>query len=225
MKQMVDLLQLPERGPSSPDRLADAITRGLMRREYVAGQRLVEPDLVARHEVSRSTVREALRILASRGIVEIVPYRGATICELSLGGAADLLAVLEVLTGLAARLAAEKINLGNNASLFAAAAKPLVQPRPTEMHRILDERAPFYQCMLDIADSAELSLAMPTSRAQLFRSQVWKTLTQDDLRIMVSEYRQISEAILAGNGARAEQLTRQHLQKSAQRSLPHLHRA
>lgn len=212
----------PEPRASSPERVADSITRGLMHREYAVGQRLVEPDLMAKLDVSRSTVREALKILASRGIVEIVPHRGAAIRGLALADAVNLLAVLEVLTGLAARLAAEKIHLGRNASLFSAAAKPLVQPRAGEMERILDQRARFYQCMFEIADNPELDLAMPTWRAHLFRTQVWRTLTQADLRAMVAEYRQISEAVLGGDADRAEQCTRKHLQKSAQRSLPHL---
>lgn len=214
--------EVPQHATSTPERVAQAISRGLMQREYVVGQRLVEPDLMARHSVSRSTVREALKILASRGIVEIVPYRGAVIRELTLPDARNLLAVLEVLTGLAARLAAEKIHIGRNAGVFAVAAKPLIQPRPAELERILDGRAQFYQCIFDIADNPELDHAMPTSRAHLFRSQVWRTLTEADLRAMVAEYRQISEAILAGDAVRAEQYTRRHLQKSAERSLPHL---
>ena len=207
---------------STPERVANAITRGLMQRQYVVGQRLVEPDLMVRHEVSRSTVREALKILASRGIVEIVAHRGATIRGLTLHDARCLLAVLEVLTGLAARLAAEKIHLGRNTSLFTAAAKPLITPRVAELDRILDERARFYQCMFDIADNGELNRAMPTSRAHLFRTQVWSMLTKADLRAMVGEYRQITNAVLAGDGARAEQCARKHLQRSAERSLPHI---
>ncbi len=208
---------------SSPERVAAAITKGLLHREYVVGQRLVEADLMDKLQVSRSTVREALKILASRGIVENVPYRGAIIRGLTQTGARDLLAVLEVLTGLAARLAAEKIGTGHNAALFEAAAKPLLQPRAMEeLDRILVERARFYQAIFDIADNTELKLAMPTWRAHLFRTQVYSQLTKTDLKAMVAEYRQISEAILAGDGARAEMFTRKHLQKVGERSLPHL---
>jgi DNA-binding GntR family transcriptional regulator len=193
-----------------------------MHREYAVGQRLVEPDLMTKLAVSRSTVREALKILASRGIVEIIPHRGATIRGLTLSDARKLLSVLEALTGLAASLAAKKIHLGRNASLFAAAAKPLVQPQASQIDRILEERARFYQCMFDIADNDELNRSMPTSRAHLFRMQVWGMLTKADLRAMVLEYRQITEAILAGDSVRAEERVRRHLQKSAERSLPNL---
>jgi DNA-binding GntR family transcriptional regulator len=208
---------------SSPERVAAAISKGLLHREYVVGQRLVEADLTEKLQVSRSTVREALKILASRGIVEIVPYRGAIIRGLTQSDARDLLAVLEALTGLAARLAAENIWIGQNTAVFAAAAKPLILPRPTEeLERILDERARFYQSIFDIAGNEELNRAMPTWRAHLFRTQAYSKLTKADLKAMVAEYRQISKAIFEGDGPRAEMWTRKHLQKSGERSLPHL---
>lgn len=211
------------RPASSPQRVADAITKALMRREYVVGQRLVEAELTERFQVSRGTVREALKSLAASGVVELVPHKGAVIRELSLADARNLLAVLEVLTGLAARLAAERIEIGRNKAHFAAAAKPLLAPRSAnELANLLDQRARFYRAIFDIAGSADLDRAMPTWRAHLFRSQVHAHLTKTDLRAMLDEYRQIVEAISDGDADRAEAVTRKHLRESGQRSLPHL---
>jgi DNA-binding GntR family transcriptional regulator len=209
--------------PSSPERVAAAITKGVLRREYVVGQRLIESNLTQQLGVSRSTVREALKLLAANGVVELVQHRSAVIRGLSLADAASLLSVLEVLVGLTARLAAEKISQGQNRQLFTAAARPLVEPRPTnELDRILDERARFYQVMLDIADNDELRRAMPMPRAHLFRTQFYGFLSKADLRAMVTEYRNITKAILAGAGPQAETCARRHLQRTAERTLPHL---
>lgn len=208
---------------SSPERVAASITKRLLRREYSVGQRLVEVELTDSLGVSRSTVREALKILASRGVVELIPHRGAVIHGLTLSDADNLIAVLEVLTGLAARLAAEKIERGQNRQHFAAAARPLIEPdEGNELDRILDERARFYQAMFDVADSEDLNRAMPNWRAHLFRNQFYGFLTKGDLRAMVAEYRQIAGAILAGDASKAELHTRRHLQKSRERVLPYL---
>ena len=194
-----------------------------MRRDYGVGQRLIESDLTQQLGVSRSTVREALKILAANGVVELVPHRGAVIRRLSLTDAEKLLSLLEVLTGLAARLAANNIDRGQNRKLFIAAAKPLIDARSTnELDRILDERARYYQTMLDIADNSELRRAMPMPRAHLFRTQFYGFLSKVDLRAMVTEYRNITKAILAGSGAKAELFARRHLQRTAERTLPHL---
>lgn len=208
---------------STPERVAEAITKALLRREYSVGQRLVEAELTQKMGVSRSTVREALKILASRGVVEIIPHKGAAIRGLSLTDAESLLAVLEVLTGLAARLAAEKIDRPRNRQRFAAAARPLIESdEERHLEEALDRRAKFYQAMFDIADSEDLNRAVPTWRAHLFRNQFFAFHTRADVGAMKREYRSIAEAILAGDAAKAELQTRRHFQKTRERMLPHL---
>lgn len=208
----------------TPERVASEITKALLRREYLVGQRLVEADLTVRLGVSRSTIREALKILASRGVVEIVPYRGAEIRRLSLEDARHLLEVLEVLTGLAARLAAARISVGRNKSRLLAAAKPLIADLSNDksLESILDQRAHFYQVMLEVADNDDLNRAMPTWRAHLFRTQFHWVMTPRDVKAMVSEYRQLVQAIEAGDATRAEHHARRHIRKTAERTLPHL---
>ncbi|MGE0797902.1 MAG: GntR family transcriptional regulator [Lautropia sp.] len=212
-----------QKPPSGPERVAASITKGLLRREYSIGQRLLEADLTERLGVSRSTVREALKILQSQGVVDIVPHKGAVVRGLTLTDAHDLLAVLEVLTGLAARLAATNIHRGDNRERFAAAAQPLIAPSEgNELERILDERAQFYQAMFDVADNEDLDRAMPNWRAHLFRNQFYGVLTRRHLQAMVAEYRQITEAILSGDPGKAEMYARRHLQRSRDRVLPYL---
>jgi DNA-binding GntR family transcriptional regulator len=208
---------------STPDRVADAIGKGILMRRFTVGQRLIEADLTRDLGVSRSTVREALRILAASGVVDLMPFRGAVIRSLTREDAASLLGVLEVLSGLAARLAAGNIHLGDNAKRFKAAAQKLIgADTPEALERILDERANFYKVMFDIAASSELNRVLPQARAHLFRAQFHQYLTTADLRAMVAEYRGITEAILGGDPAKAEARMRRHLQKSGERSLPRM---
>ena len=208
---------------STPDRVADAISKGILMRRFTVGQRLVEADLTRDLGVSRSTVREALRILASSGVVDLTPHRGAVIRSLDREDAASLLGVLEVLTGLAARLAAANIQIGNNAKRFEAAAQKLIEANtPEALDRVLDERANYYKVMFDIANSGELNRVLPQARAHLFRAQFYHSLTTTDLRSMVAEYRAITEAILEGDQAKAEARTRKHLQKTGERTLPRM---
>ena len=208
---------------STPERIAESISKSLLKREYSVGQRLIEADLTERLGVSRSTVREALKILASQGIVDIIPHRGAVVRGLTRLDAECLLEVLEVLTGLAARLAAQNISQHDNKSRFVMASKHLVVPNEhNQLERVLDERAWFYQVMFDIADNEELNRAVPTWRAHVFRNQFFRVLTRADVNAMVKEYRNISQAILAGDGAKAELYARRHFQKTRERALPHL---
>lgn len=73
------------------------------------GARIPERALCERFNISRTPLREALKVLAAEGLIELLPNRGARVREL---GAADLREVFDVMGGLeslAGRLACERI--------------------------------------------------------------------------------------------------------------------
>lgn len=208
---------------STPDRVADAISRGILMRHFTAGQRLVEADLVRSLQVSRGTVREALRLLSARGVVELTPHRGAVIRVLTPDDSQDLLQVMEVLAGLSARLATRKIGAGGNRARFEAVAARLRAPHTADtLDSVLDERLDLYKAMFAIADNSELDRVLPLARAHLFRTQFHQFLTPSDLRAMVREYRGIADAILAGDEDKAEARMRKHIRMTGERMIPRL---
>jgi DNA-binding GntR family transcriptional regulator len=82
-------------------RLRDLITQGLI----PAGARLNEAALCLELGVSRTPLREAVRMLAGEGLLELVPARGALVRRLTRKDVEDSLAVLKALEMLAGRLA------------------------------------------------------------------------------------------------------------------------
>ncbi|QJX02130.1 GntR family transcriptional regulator [Alcanivorax sp. IO_7] len=95
---------------SSPDAVIEAICKGIGSGRYVPGQRLVEADLTRELGVSRGPVREALKRLAAERIITLTRHKGAYIRSLGREEVRDLLQNIEVLLGLAARLAAQRID-------------------------------------------------------------------------------------------------------------------
>jgi|GEM_PF-1640179 len=65
----------PEDARSLSERIRDAITEGA----YFPGTRLTERELCARFNVSRPSVREAIRQLEGEGLLEVAPHRGPMI--------------------------------------------------------------------------------------------------------------------------------------------------
>lgn len=101
--------------PSSPDRpispsemVGEAIRSRIIHGDYPAGHRLTEEDLAAEHGVSRTSVREATRVLASQGFVSVQPYFGTFVAEMTPEETHDLLEVQGALEPLASRLAARR---------------------------------------------------------------------------------------------------------------------
>jgi DNA-binding GntR family transcriptional regulator len=86
--------------------LRDLIVHG----ELPPGARLTEAVLCERLKVSRTPLREALKVLSHEGLVEILPNRGARVVRLLLEDVKDLFEVIGALESLAGRLACERIN-------------------------------------------------------------------------------------------------------------------
>lgn len=66
----------------SPEVIAERIAAAIREKVIAPGASLIQEDLARRFEVSRSPVREALRILATEGLVEMTPGGGASVRRL-----------------------------------------------------------------------------------------------------------------------------------------------
>jgi len=84
-----------------PLQLAERLGTAIVEEQIAPGERLKEVDLARSFGVSRATVREALRLLEQRGLVSIVPQRGAQVTKLSRTELEDLFEIRGVLLGLA----------------------------------------------------------------------------------------------------------------------------
>jgi len=88
------------------DRLRDMIIEG----ELEIGERLHETSLSETLNVSRTPIREAVKLLATEGLVELLPGRGARVSALSPEGVVELFEVISGLERLAAELAAVRMH-------------------------------------------------------------------------------------------------------------------
>jgi DNA-binding GntR family transcriptional regulator len=86
-------------------RLRDFIVEG----NLAEGARIPERQLCGMFGISRTPLREALKVLASEGLVDLLPNRGARVRELSLQELAELFDVIGGLEALAGRLACERM--------------------------------------------------------------------------------------------------------------------
>ena len=83
------------------DRLRDLIIQGRL----AAGTRLNERLLTAQLGLSRTPLREAFKVLATEGLVELLPNRGAIVSQMDPVRLSEILAVMGALEALAGELA------------------------------------------------------------------------------------------------------------------------
>ena len=96
-------LSLPE---GLPQELARGLEEAIVFRDLTPGARLVEEEIASRFDISRSPVREAFRILETRGLVLREARRGSRVADLSRRDLDEVYACRVELEGLAAAQAA-----------------------------------------------------------------------------------------------------------------------
>lgn len=192
---------------NSADHVVRDVMAGLYDGRYVAGQRLVEPDLMRQYQLSRSTIREALTRLAAEGVVSIVPFKGAQIRQLSRRDARNVLAILEVTIGLAARQAAENIKSPGAAGQFQSCYDDLAAlARERDTFEFVRSRNRFYRIMTKIGRNPDLDRLLSGLQVHLIRS----TIRQSNENRLV-DYARIANAILDADPAAAEMAARDHI--------------
>jgi DNA-binding GntR family transcriptional regulator len=114
---MVEVIPLPRQGlhHTVVVRLRQRIVEGHM----APGAKLNERELSESLQVSRTPLREAIKMLAAEGLVELLPNRGAVVAQLSAQDVADTFEVIAGLEGQSGELAAQRIDAAQLAELRA----------------------------------------------------------------------------------------------------------
>jgi DNA-binding GntR family transcriptional regulator len=96
----------PLEGATQAERLADRIADSVLSGEFPPGFRLDETALAERFGVSRTPVREAIRLLASTGLIDVKPRRGASVATATSAQLETLFGAMAEIESTCARLAA-----------------------------------------------------------------------------------------------------------------------
>jgi DNA-binding GntR family transcriptional regulator len=201
------------------DQVYEAIRERISNGSLPRGARVHQEDLALELGVSRTPVREALRRLAAEGLVEMRTNRGARVADVDQGGMLSAYDARLVVEPGAARLAASR-----------RLAEPLARMRAA----VADQRRAVRSVQRSFEANREFHLALVAASGneylvalaeRLWVARIGATIyerqveTQERMLLDVGEHEQILAAIEAGDGRRAESLTRRHLSDAMKRSL------
>lgn len=220
---------LPWLAPSSADLLADIrdtslaklvrddVLRAIVRGELVPGQRINEPDVASRLKVSRVPVREALRELASTGLVAARKHAGVFVRVLAPKEVADLYDLRGTLDGHAGHRVAALPNRPRRALVkllndWQAHMKASAQRHDVQAY--YRANLAFHWAIVEAADNEALSLTY-RDVVQLLHLSRLKNLSRDvGMQASLAEHRRIITTIAAGDPARAQALLAEHVTAS-----------
>jgi DNA-binding GntR family transcriptional regulator len=200
----------------------ELVTEAINDGTYRAGTRLVEHELCARYQVSRTVVREALRYLEAQGLVTIVPDRGPVVATLTTEEAAWLYEVRAALEGLAGRCFAVRATQPEKAALSAAVEqfeKSLPSMDFAELQVIKDQ---FYGALFEGAHNPVIASMLRTLHGRIQRLRSLSLSAPGRGKDTLSEIRAIMEAAISGNAALASELATKHVQMASTIALERL---
>lgn len=198
----------------------DRILQWILEGELPPGSRIVETRVARRLGVSQAPVREALRDLASVGIVEVAPYRGASVREPTRSELIEAMAVRGELEAIGASWAADQISDSALEELRRLIEKMQVAARAGDIHEHAVINTRFHQAVMEAAENRSLvwtwSLLEPMARTYFTA-----TAPGIDLEWLGDRHLPIVEALEARDPQRAAEAMRIHSKEAEELVLRH----
>jgi len=201
--------QIPRR--SLHDELVDRVRRLITAGDLVPGDKVPERELCARFGVSRTPLREALKVLASEGLVTLMPNRGATVAKLTLADLEEAFPVMGVLEALSGELACRNITDREIQEIGRLHAKMVRHYEREELGPYFELNQEIHERIMDAAGNALLSQTHRGLAGRIRRARYMANMSRERWTKAVEEHEVILEALQARNGERLGRLLKQHL--------------
>ncbi len=187
--------------------LRDKITYG----EIAPGTRLTERVLCEELKVSRTPLREALKTLASEGLVELLQNRGAAVTPMTLAESAQTFEVLRVLEGLAGELACARADAAAVADLRELHERMRGCYQHGDRDGYFELNQAIHARLFLLAGNPILAATHDKLNLRLRRARYFANVSQPRWDAAMKEHDQMMAALEAGNGKRLRALMEEHI--------------
>ena len=148
--------------------LREAILRG----DLVPGERLMELQLAAKLGVSRTPIREAIRMLEQEGLAITIPRKGAIVAGMTEKDMQDVLEIREALEELSVQVACDKITEEEVARLRENMENFEDSLKSGDLKRMAEADVEFHDVIYQATDNLKLINMLNNLREQMYRYRV-----------------------------------------------------
>ncbi len=187
--------------------LEDEITSG----NIAPGARLEELALADRFSVSRTPVREALRMLSTSGLVELKRGKGAVVAMLGMDRLFELFEAMSELEGVCGRLAARRLTNETQAALLAQHRKCGDAAAVQDAEKYYRENAAFHSLIYSAAHNRFIVNELQQLRRRLQPYRRLQLRSKERIAESFAEHEAIVKAIIDGDGEAAARAFRHHV--------------
>lgn len=193
------------------ERLAGQISNAILEGEFPPGARLDEQQLAGRFGVSRTPVREALRQLATSGLIDLRPRRGALVASVTPDELQTMFAAMAEMEAACARLSALNMTPAEREELRQLQTTMATLARGDDPDAYADANQAFHLAIYAGSHNAVLNDFTANLRSRLapFRRAQFRTMGR--LPRSWEEHQTVVEAILAGDAPTAHAAMLRHV--------------
>ncbi|WP_119275328.1 GntR family transcriptional regulator [Taklimakanibacter deserti] len=189
------------------EKLRDMISEG----ELPPGTRVPEKVLCLRFGVSRTPLREALKVLGSEGLVDLLPNRGATVARLTLDDIEEMFPVMGQLEALAGELACQHATDEEIAEIRLLHSQMVLDYTRSNRSAYFKVNQEIHGKILRAARNQTLCNVHRALAGRVRHARYLANLSQVRWAKAVEEHEQILAALTARDGARLSAILKQHL--------------
>jgi DNA-binding GntR family transcriptional regulator len=197
--------------PALYEQVAERLRTRIFAHELSQGSWIDEQALAVEYGISRTPLREALKVLAAEGLVVLKPRRGCYVTELSEQDIDEVFPVMALLEGRVAAEAARRVTSADFAHLAAIHEELEKHAAANNADRFFEANQRFHTALQDIAGNRYLAQLIDDAR------KVIKLTRRDSLRLegrlkqSLAEHRGILDALRQKDSALAGQRMHDHL--------------
>lgn len=191
------------------NRIRDLIVESTL----VPGERIQEMQLAEQLGVSRTPIREALKVLTSEGLVELLPLRGAIVKVFTDKDARDMLDVIELLEAFAGERACRAEQPRIDAILaMHARMQQLYERRERLEYFVLNQQ--IHEALIALADNETLSMTHAILSKRMRSLRYSGNSGAENWAAALAEHTQMMEALARRDGPALTQAMREHIQNT-----------
>ncbi len=189
------------------DRIGELIEHG----ELAPGERISEKQLCERFGVSRTPLREALKVLATEGLIELLPNRGARVVRLTFKKVKDTYDLMAALEGLSGELACQHISDAEIKAVRKLHDTMLEHYHQRDLASYFIVNQQIHESILAASRNEVLQEMYSNLSQRVKRVRYSKKMTQKFWRQAVQDHENMIEALEARDSPRLGQILRDHL--------------
>jgi len=213
-----EVLAAPERG-SLPAAVAASLRERIIQGQLAPGARLNERDLCEVLGVSRTPLREALRILANEGLVRLEPHRGAQVVTLSEHDIREAFELIGGLEAMSCRLACERATDAEIAEIQALTYEMMASHARRDLPSYYRLNQQIHQRLSDAAHNGLLNQVYGAMNVRIQHLRFASNENRAKWDQAMQEHMDMAESLAARDASRLAAIMRDHLQRKCDAAL------